>query len=239
MANTYEYSPFPDTNSIRLIYLKPWRLHRNEKLRCELKTVSLDDGDLPEFEAKSYAWGEPIFSREILVDGGSKLAITPSLGDALQRMRWKIPRSLRNALQRMRQGISRRGHISSSVRILWADAICINQQDIDERSQQVQLMRKIYQGASRVLVWLGPGGPEVSVAVKLIDKMNVLFEEELARTDDLKLEPVSAELNAIWGLPAFDSADVSILRTSYLLRCFKAFSTKASLCWIDENGTHY
>ncbi|TVY54882.1 Heterokaryon incompatibility protein 6,OR allele [Lachnellula cervina] len=222
MANTYQYSPVPDTNSIRLIYLKPWRLHRKEKLRCELKTVSLDDDDVPEFEAISYAWGEPIFSREILIDDGSKLAITPSLGDALQRMRWNTARSFKNALQRMRPGISRSRQLSSSVRILWADAVCINQQDIDERSQQVQLMRKIYRGASRVLVWLGPGGPEVPVAMKLIKKISALREEELlelAQTDYTKMEQVSPEQNARWGLPAFDSADVSIFRTFINISC--------------------
>jgi hypothetical protein len=37
---------------------------------------------------------------------------------------------------------------------LWIDAICINQADLDERKQQVQLMRDVYSGASRVVVWL-------------------------------------------------------------------------------------
>ncbi|TVY93978.1 Heterokaryon incompatibility protein 6,OR allele [Lachnellula willkommii] len=185
MAATYEYSRFSDTNSIRLIFLDQ-AANVDDSLRCQLRTVNLDDDDLPEFEAISYAWGEPIFSQQLLVDG-QRLDITLSLFGALQRVR-----------------------LPTAVRVLWADAACINQQDINERSQQVQLMRKIYRGASRVLVWLGPGGPEVPVAVKLIDKMNVLFEEELARTDDLKLEPVSAELNAMWGLPAFDSPDSTI-----------------------------
>lgn len=39
---------------------------------------------------------------------------------------------------------------------IWADAICIDQSKLAERSQQVQLMRQIYQSASVVLVWLGP-----------------------------------------------------------------------------------
>ncbi|TVY45651.1 Heterokaryon incompatibility protein 6,OR allele [Lachnellula occidentalis] len=211
MANSYQYSPFPDMNSIRLIYLEPWRRDPDEPLRCQLRTASLDT--LPPYEAISYAWGEPIFSREILVDGGLELAITPSLGGALQRMRGNVPLGLRNSLQRMRRGISRRGHLSSSVRILWADAICINQQDIDERSRQVQSMRKIYQRASRVLVWLDSGGPEVPVALGLIDKIIVLRQEELARTGDIKVEHVSAVRNELRRLPNFDSPDVSILRT--------------------------
>jgi hypothetical protein len=38
----------------------------------------------------------------------------------------------------------------------WIDAICINQQDLDERNQQILLMPKIYRTASRVIAWLGP-----------------------------------------------------------------------------------
>ena len=40
-------------------------------------------------------------------------------------------------------------------RLLWIDAACINQDDIDERSQQVRLMRDIYSQAARTIVWLG------------------------------------------------------------------------------------
>ena len=39
--------------------------------------------------------------------------------------------------------------------LLWIDAICINQNDDDEKSSQVQRMGEIYGGAERVLVWLG------------------------------------------------------------------------------------
>lgn len=41
------------------------------------------------------------------------------------------------------------------MRVPWADAICINQQDIYERNSQVLLMRHIYEGAEQVLIWLG------------------------------------------------------------------------------------
>ena len=40
---------------------------------------------------------------------------------------------------------------------VWVDAICINQNDIVERNQQVQIMGDIYRAASRVRVWLGHG----------------------------------------------------------------------------------
>jgi hypothetical protein len=45
--------------------------------------------------------------------------------------------------------------ISSRARLLWIDAICIDQEAIEERSQQVSLMRDIFQMAKEVLIWMG------------------------------------------------------------------------------------
>jgi hypothetical protein len=38
---------------------------------------------------------------------------------------------------------------------MWADGVCINQNDLDERARQVSLMGLIYWKARKVLVWLG------------------------------------------------------------------------------------
>ncbi|KAF2464454.1 uncharacterized protein BDR25DRAFT_155150, partial [Lindgomyces ingoldianus] len=35
------------------------------------------------------------------------------------------------------------------------NAICINQKDVEEKSDQVPRMRSIYSGASNVMIWLG------------------------------------------------------------------------------------
>jgi hypothetical protein len=40
---------------------------------------------------------------------------------------------------------------------LWVDAVCINQDDVLERSAQVQMMSRIYATAAMVYVWLGEG----------------------------------------------------------------------------------
>jgi len=39
-------------------------------------------------------------------------------------------------------------------RTLWVDAICINQDDTEERARQVRSMAQIYAKANRVVVWL-------------------------------------------------------------------------------------
>jgi hypothetical protein len=89
----------------------------------------------PRYEAISYAWGAPIKSRTICLDGAS-IAITESLYEGLQYLRY-VHRS----------------------RLLWTDAVCINQEDIAELGAQVNQMADIYGVARGVLVWLG--GPQI------------------------------------------------------------------------------
>jgi hypothetical protein len=40
-------------------------------------------------------------------------------------------------------------------RLIWADAVCINQADDEEKSWQVRMMGDVYRNADRVLIWLG------------------------------------------------------------------------------------
>lgn len=87
---------------------------------------------LRKYEAISYAWGPSEFSNHITLGGGSVLKITLSLYQALQRFRF-----------------------DDRQRTLWADAICINQNDNLEKSSQVRKMGQIYKQARPTLVWLG------------------------------------------------------------------------------------
>jgi hypothetical protein len=84
------------------------------------------------YEAISYCWGESSQWTSITVDD-KQCRITLSLAEALQHVRF-----------------------ANEERTLWIDQICINQNDLKERSEQVQMMSRIYQLAHRVLVWLGP-----------------------------------------------------------------------------------
>jgi hypothetical protein len=80
------------------------------------------------------------------------------------------------ALQRFRRLAQRR--------ILWADAICINQQDLDERGRQVSIMKGVYEEAVGVLVWLGPNteGDAASAA-----NMMQMEAEEICRASKIEI----------------------------------------------------
>ena len=121
------YSALANADSIRLLYLEPGA--PNQSLKACLETVKI--GEAPPYEAISYAWGNKQEVERILV-GDTSL---------------DIPKSLHTAIRRVRS--------PDKPLILWADAICINQFDVNERSHQVSIMGHIFRKADRVLVWIG------------------------------------------------------------------------------------
>ena len=128
----YQYKPIPHSDMIRLFVLDPGTDH--DPLVGSLQSVRIDQ--TPPYEAISYVWGDPT-KTVVLVCDGAKLGITYNLSSALRRVR-RV----------------------NDTRLLWADAICINQNNVHERSTQLVLMRSIFQDAVRVLVWLGPAKNE-------------------------------------------------------------------------------
>jgi Heterokaryon incompatibility protein (HET) len=83
------------------------------------------------YEALSYVWGESTHTHTMYL-AGHLFPITANLEAALRGLR-----------------------LLSKERIIWVDAICINQYIIEERNHQVGHMRHIYQQATTTLVWLG------------------------------------------------------------------------------------
>ncbi|KAH7176848.1 heterokaryon incompatibility protein-domain-containing protein [Dactylonectria macrodidyma] len=123
----YEYKAIEGPQTIRLIHVHPG--NETDPVQLSLVTTSLDK--TPAFEAISYCWGDVQDLREVICDGVT-LSITNSLFTGLVHFR--------------RPG---------QPRVLWADAVCINQADAVEKNQQVLMMAGIYSRATRVLVWLG------------------------------------------------------------------------------------
>jgi hypothetical protein len=52
---------------------------------------------------------------------------------------------------------------------MWIDAVCVNQEDLSERSEQVKRMADIYSRARRVTVWLGPARPHTGAAIRALN----------------------------------------------------------------------
>jgi hypothetical protein len=88
--------------------------------------------------------GDPTFSEVLYCP--EALSITPSLHSALKRLRRKALTIL-----------------------VWADAVCINQNNIKEKNEQVPLMNKIYRQAGRVAVFLGAESDNSQLVPEYID----------------------------------------------------------------------
>lgn len=140
-TQTYRYSPLKHDHDIRLLYLLPGR--DQAPLSCSLRIVSLSQP--PIYEAISYTWGEPVFSASIECFSKGQLPITENLSKALFHLR-----------------------LADRLRVLWVDAICINQQDLVERSHQVTLLRDTFQRAKNVIVWLGEDTGDANNAFEIL-----------------------------------------------------------------------
>lgn len=144
--SAYQYSPLPPRpNNIRLLRILPAR-GDTAPIRCHLFDYSLSDqrkgGHL--YEALSYVWGITDKSQTIFIDD-QYLAVTANLHEALLHLR-----------------------DTAIERIVWIDAICINQADLKERGEQVQLMAKIYSHAACVVVWLGQASTHSDIMLETI-----------------------------------------------------------------------
>lgn len=82
--------------------------------------------------------------------------------------------------------------------MLWIDAICINQEDDDEKGQQVQSMAKIYAKASRVIVWLGEAAEDSDQALEEIRIAAVKQSTNLAINETNHQQAILTLLERPW-----------------------------------------
>lgn len=126
-----ETLPLTNTASTRLLSLFPGQ--EDEPIRASLLVVDLEDPERPQYEAISYTWGNDQAESQIDVNGQS-ITIRVNLYQCLSRLR---PTT---------------GNLP---RLLWNDFLCISQNDLDEKAQQIRMLGRIFRSAEQVLVWVG------------------------------------------------------------------------------------
>lgn len=140
----YSYQPL-QADEIRILHLLPGR--PGDILRAVMEHVTLATDGQAEYEAISYAWGSKDKPFDIVLeDSNTCLSVTQGLHDALESLRF-----------------------TEGIRALWADAVCINQGDVEERSTQVAIMHEVYRKSSKVLVWLGRADSSNDAAFAIIE----------------------------------------------------------------------
>ncbi|KAL8792517.1 MAG: hypothetical protein Q9195_004887 [Heterodermia aff. obscurata] len=127
----YEYPSLPTNTHIRLITLNPKASGTSNPDEVRIYLNQHPINECPKYTALSYTWGQPHRTEDVVVENfRQSIKVTENLHAALVHLRRREPVKL------------------------WIDAICINQDDIKERSSQVRLMRQIYRGARQVVAWI-------------------------------------------------------------------------------------
>ena len=154
-------------------------------LDCESKSTSTSEGHEPAYEALSYTWGDPD-ERETIICNDRTLEVTKNCFEALvalsARQRRKVRDQYSSSVERTRPvppwilALHRSRSLIEplyEVSYLWIDAICINQQDIPERSGQVSIMGSIFQRAMCTVVHLGPMDESASNIMGAMSQLKV------------------------------------------------------------------
>ena len=186
----YKYEPLgaDGLRSLRLVTLLAGLPDQHE-VECHISHYALDQ--CPPYEALSYCWGGIRDKRTIRCNGAH----------------FNVSANLRSALLNLR--------FDNRSRLLWIDAICINQEDLDEKARQVSIMSHIYSHAQRTVIWLGEAAADSHLAFSLCAK---LTEDRL---DDLKRHGLTPDSKDIWGLhPQLQTRD-QLLAAAALLRLLK------------------
>jgi ankyrin repeat protein len=141
----FQHTSLKGLGAIRLVEIQPSQ-NSEDFIVCHLKHSNL--ASRPKYDALSYVWGDKSGQTSISVNG-FKLGITDNLWSALYSLRHKTePKSM------------------------WIDAICINQEDIEERNQQVTMMGDIYRNANHVCIWLGEESEDSHLVFEHINKLS-------------------------------------------------------------------
>ncbi|KAL8831714.1 MAG: hypothetical protein Q9170_005176 [Blastenia crenularia] len=155
LLEPYRYDDLPDPppGSFRVAEVLPGR--NEDPVSYLLRSTDLSNP--LEYEALSYAWVD-LNDRATVICEGKRVEVTRSLYGALAQLRYQ-----------------------DRSRLLYADALCINQPNVAERGYQVRQMRKIYGKARVVLSWPGPGTQDrqEAIAIESIHKVSTFLCQRL------------------------------------------------------------
>jgi hypothetical protein len=166
MASSFVYEPLAGKiQQLRLLEVlsaKP-----NETMTFRVIRAALNDA--PPYDALSYTWNDPFSTQNNELEQGQVTGL-PSIRIIVNDGYLEVSEHLHDALRFIAPFTSR---------LLWIDAICINQADLAERAEQVGIMGRIFSHAERVLAWLGPSSADSDLAINFLE----MLAEHATRAD--------------------------------------------------------
>lgn len=205
LKSTYHYQKLLRDRDFRLLELFPPVEGEGQHGPLRGTIIHARPGETPQFTALSYCWNDTTYANtnnnsvDPVLDLGSEGCLV-------------LTRNLFNALQSARG----RGHLGSN--LFWVDQICINQEDLAEKSRQVSLMKNIYQKAGLVLVWLGDDTPlgDAERALRFADHIAKCIDEHGLLSPEFDFFPITFTSNDL-GIPPIHRATMDYLALFRLL----------------------
>ncbi len=189
--------------------------NNNEFHHCRLLKVPLAT-DL-KYIALSYVWGDSNIESKITINE-RPMQVTTNLALALADVSKFSPPQSEIQLSNVRP------------HFFWADALCINQNDKSERSDQVMLMKEIYQNAVFVLGWLGSASHEITQAFEIIRSISQngrsrtqvcldwMLDLGFIVTPDRPIQPFGWESSTSFLMRILDLTDLQYFRRTWILQ---------------------
>lgn len=192
----YEYRHMrAGPNNIRLLQILPGT--GDAEIFCQVFQYTLRiEKAFGLYEALSYVWGDSTDPQQIYVKNA----------EDEQYCTFSVTRNLFAALRRLRD--------ADLPRTVWIDAICINQNDLEERASQVQIMARIYAYAVSVTVWLGEEADDSSRVLNLLRR---IVADDLKYTYDWEATAKAILVPAAEGIAA-------LLKRSWFRRAWVTLS---------------
>ena len=210
--DAYEYQALTEPGTIRLLRFGHCDLDQLPSISISLEIVKIEEA--PAYHALSYCWGKKKAKTQIMCDS-KVIRVTPTLLEALEHLYLRMNaaknssiayRGLETALEHEPSEGSHTPEDPSPY--LWIDQLCINQASTQEKNHQVALMGRIYRGAVRTLIWLGPDGNFAGEAFDLIHQVFAVVEREHPRHKEILVfdhEVLNEALHVERGMPPRDS----------------------------------
>lgn len=199
------YTPLDDARAeIRLLTIKLSEDTCNQsRLELEFYHVPLMEV-VEKYDALSYTWGDVSDGQQTVQLNGHDVQVRANLYNFLIRYReWMLdlhdgnepfdtyePTAMQRVYELLNIGPSSENKARTKAErnfSIWIDALCINQDDVAERNQQVPRMKDIYEKAQYVIVWLGKADPVSDDAMKFLHyaKMKLNEDREMVMTGGL------------------------------------------------------
>jgi len=144
----YQHKRLSKGKNIRVLTLDPAQ-KLDAPVHCSLREQCMEglEPGAGQYEALSYVWGSPTGDQPVICEGKT-LLVTPNCLEALRYLRY-----------------------TNKTRVLFVDAICIDQNSDDEKIHQVQLMGDVYGFARQVILWLGAGDPVAETYMRRVSRI--------------------------------------------------------------------